>query len=94
MGDTDSDSSRQTFSSALPLLRRIFGLVRPFLVKAVVDSKGEITELKRPLPPVGYIVKPEVAEWVVDEALVGVVNEGTGKRAKLEKWQVFGKVHE
>ena len=66
-------------------------MVRPFLVKAVVDSKGKITELKRPLPPVGYIVKPEVAEWVVSEALVRVVNEGTGKRAKLEKWQVFGK---
>jgi cell division protein FtsI/penicillin-binding protein 2 len=66
-------------------------MVRPFLVKAVVDSKGNITELKRPLPPVGYIVKPEVAEWVVNEALVRVVNEGTGKRAKLEKWQVFGK---
>ncbi|MCP4263732.1 MAG: penicillin-binding protein 2 [Planctomycetes bacterium] len=66
-------------------------MVRPFLVKAVVDSKGKITELKRPLPPVGYIVKPEVAQWIVSEALVGVVNEGTGKRAKLEKWQVFGK---
>ncbi|MBN1807218.1 MAG: penicillin-binding protein 2 [Sedimentisphaerales bacterium] len=66
-------------------------MVRPFLVKAVVDSKGEITELKRPLPPVGYVVKPEVAQWVVNEALVGVINEGTGKRAKLEKWQVFGK---
>ncbi|MDT8301387.1 MAG: penicillin-binding protein 2 [Sedimentisphaerales bacterium] len=66
-------------------------VVRPFLVKAVVDSKGEITELKRPLPPVGYIVKPEIAEWLVSEALVRVVNEGTGKRAKLEKWQVFGK---
>jgi len=66
-------------------------LVRPFLVKAVVDSDGEITELKRPLPPVGYVVKPQVAEWIVSEALVGVVNEGTGKRAKLEKWQVFGK---
>jgi cell division protein FtsI (penicillin-binding protein 3) len=66
-------------------------MVRPFLVKAIVDSKGEITELKRPLPPVGYIVKPEVAQWIVSEALVGVVNEGTGKRAKLEKWQVFGK---
>ncbi|MCX5637299.1 MAG: penicillin-binding transpeptidase domain-containing protein, partial [Planctomycetota bacterium] len=25
------------------------------------------------------------------DAMVGVVNEGTGKRAKLEKWQVFGK---
>ena len=66
-------------------------MVRPFLVRAVVDSKGKITELKRPLPPVGYIVKPEVAQWIVNEALVGVVNEGTGKRAKLEKWQVFGK---
>jgi cell division protein FtsI (penicillin-binding protein 3) len=64
-------------------------MVRPFLVKAVVDSRGEITELKRPLPPVGYIVKPEVAQWIINEALVGVVNEK--KRAKLEKWQVFGK---
>jgi cell division protein FtsI/penicillin-binding protein 2 len=64
-------------------------MVRPFLVRAVVNSKGEITELKRPLPPVGYIVKPEVAQWIVNEALVGVVNEK--KRAKLEKWQVFGK---
>jgi cell division protein FtsI (penicillin-binding protein 3) len=67
-------------------------VVRPFLVKAVVDSKGEITELKRPPPPVGYIVKPEIAEWIVSEALVRVVNESQGgKRAKLEKWQVFGK---
>ena len=64
-------------------------MVRPFLVKAVVDSRGEITELKRPLPPVGYIVKPEVAQWIINKALVGVVNEK--KRAKLEKWQVFGK---
>ena len=66
-------------------------LVRPFLVKAIVDNDGKITELKRPLPPVGYIVKPEVAEWIVSDALVGVINEGTGKRAKLDKWQVFGK---
>ncbi|MCH7557375.1 MAG: penicillin-binding protein 2 [Planctomycetes bacterium] len=66
-------------------------LVRPFLVKAIVDNDGEITELKRPLPPVGYVVKPEVAEWIVSDCLVGVVNEGTGKRAKLDKWQVFGK---
>ncbi len=66
-------------------------IVRPFLVKAIVDNNGEIMELKRPLPPVGYVVKPEVAEWIVSDCLVGVVNEGTGKRAKLEKWQVFGK---
>ncbi len=66
-------------------------LVRPFMVRAIVDNEGNITELKRPPPPVGYIVKPEVAKWVVAEAMASVVNEGTGKRAKLDKWQVFGK---
>jgi cell division protein FtsI/penicillin-binding protein 2 len=66
-------------------------LVRPFLVRAIVDNDGKITELKRPPPPVGYIVNPEVAEWIVRDAMTGVVNEGTGKRAQLEKWQLFGK---
>jgi cell division protein FtsI/penicillin-binding protein 2 len=66
-------------------------LVRPFMVRAIVDNNGKIRELKRPPPPVGYIIKPEVAEWVVRDALVGVVKEGTGKRASLKKWQVFGK---
>jgi len=65
--------------------------VRPFLVKAMVDNNGEIIKLKRSPPPVGFVVKPEVARWIVTEAMVGVVNEGTGKKAKLEKWQVFGK---
>jgi cell division protein FtsI (penicillin-binding protein 3) len=70
-------------------------LVQPFLVKAVVDSEGEIVKLRRSAPDVGYIVKPEVAKWIVNDCLVGVVNErkngGTGWRAKLDKWQVFGK---
>ncbi len=68
-------------------------LVRPFLVRAVVDAKGEVTEIKRPLPSVGYIIQPETAEWIVTEAMTGVVNDstGTGNRAKLDKWKVFGK---
>ncbi len=66
-------------------------LVHPYLVKAMVNNNGEIVKLKRPPSPIGYIVKPEVASWIVTEALTGVVNEGTGQRAKLEKWQVFGK---
>lgn len=70
-------------------------LVRPYLVKAIVDNNGEVVQIKRPVPPVGYIIKREVAEWIVNDCLVGVVNErsngGTGWRAKLEKWQVFGK---
>lgn len=70
-------------------------LVRPFIVKAIVDNNGQIVQIKRPPPPVGYIVKREVAEWIVNDCLVGVINEksngGTGWRAKLDKWQVFGK---
>ena len=69
--------------------------VQPFLVRAVVGSDGNIVKQKRPGPSVGFIIKPEVAKWIVTNALVGVVNEkdngGTGWRAKLEKWQVFGK---
>ena len=65
--------------------------VRPFLVKAMVDNDGRIIKLKRPLPPVGFVVKPEVAKWIVNDALTGVVNEGTGRKAALGEWQVFGK---
>lgn len=69
--------------------------VQPYIVKAVVDSNGEIIKLRHSSPDVGYIIKPEVAKWIVNDCLVGVVNErdngGTGWRAKLDKWQVFGK---
>jgi cell division protein FtsI/penicillin-binding protein 2 len=66
--------------------------VRPYVVRAMIDNDGTVTKLKRPWQTgIGYVIQPEVARWVVTEALVGVVNEGTGKRAKLEDWQVFGK---
>jgi len=54
---------------------------------------GELLRKRPSLCPggIGYIVKPDVARWIVTEALTGVVNEGTGRRAKLEKYQVFGK---
>ncbi len=66
--------------------------VQPFVVRAMVDHKGKITKLKRQhLPSVGYVVKPEVAKWIVGNALAAVVNDGTGKRARLDKWQIFGK---
>ncbi|UCF00359.1 MAG: penicillin-binding protein 2 [Planctomycetota bacterium] len=65
--------------------------IRPFLLKAMVDNNGQIIKLNQPPPSVGYVVKPQVAKWIVTDALVGVVNEGTGRKAKLDKWQVFGK---
>ncbi len=65
--------------------------VKPSLVKATVDNETGKVTLKEPAPPIGFVVEPEIAKWVVNEALVGVVNEGTGERARLDKWQVFGK---
>ncbi len=68
--------------------------VQPFLVKAIIND-DKIMKLKQPTPPVASIIKPEVAKWIINDPLVGVINEkengGTGWRAKLEKWQVFGK---
>ncbi len=66
-------------------------LIRPHLVRAMVDDNGAVIKLRPTTPPIGYIIKPEVAKWIVSDPLVGVINEGTGTRAKLEKWQAFGK---
>ncbi len=66
-------------------------LVRPHIVRAVVDRSGKITELRQPSAGAGYILKPEVARWMVQNALTGVVNEGTGDQAALENCQVWGK---
>jgi cell division protein FtsI/penicillin-binding protein 2 len=69
--------------------------VTPHVVKAIVDPDGNIVKFWDAPPPVGYIISPQVADWIVKDALVGVVNEksegGTGWRARLDKWQVYGK---
>ncbi len=65
--------------------------VRPHLVKAMVGNRGQVVKLKQPPSSVGYVVNPEVAHWIITNALVGVVKDGTGRKAALEKWQVFGK---
>ena len=65
--------------------------VTPHLLGAVVDSDGRIEQLNRSEPLPGYIIKPDVAKWIVQHALVKVVTEGTGKEAALDEWQVFGK---
>lgn len=66
-------------------------LVHLHLVKALVKPDGSMEDIRPPALRVGYIIKPEVAKWVITEALTAVVNEGTGRRAQLERWQVFGK---
>ncbi len=65
--------------------------VQPFLVRATVDNTGKIVTLNQPAVPAEPIISPTVARWIVSDALVGVVKEGTGTRAAVKKWQVFGK---
>ena len=66
-------------------------LVSPYLLTAIVDSTGEVKELSSEKTLAGVVINPEVANWIVRDALVGVVKDGTGKEAALENWQVFGK---
>ena len=66
-------------------------VVQPHILKAIVDNNGKVTMLKRSDPSAGYIIDPKVADWIVTEALVSVVNDGTGKPAALKDYQVFGK---
>lgn len=65
--------------------------VKPHIVRAIVDQDGTVVEDRRPAVKTGYILKPEVAEWMVQKALVDAVREGTGDQAIIEGCQVFGK---
>ena len=66
-------------------------MVKPHIVKGVVGADGNVQQVSGLTSPAGFIVKPEVANWIVREALTAVVNEGTGDKAALDDWQVFGK---
>ena len=66
-------------------------LARPYIVKAIVQPDGTRQDMRPSTPQLGYAIKPEVAKWMVSQAMVAVVEDGTGTRAKLKEWQVFGK---
>jgi cell division protein FtsI (penicillin-binding protein 3) len=65
--------------------------VRLHLVKGLVEPDGTVMDMRPPALRVGYVIRPDIAKWIVNDALVGVIQEGTGKKAQLKKWQVFGK---
>jgi len=67
-------------------------MVRPHLIKAFVDGHGEpiVRDSRYQVADqVGHVIEPDIAKWLVTQALTGVVNEG--KKARLDKWQAFGK---
>jgi len=65
-------------------------MVEPRLVKAVVDDGFRI--VGPPAPPASRrVVSARTADLMLDEVLSRVVEEGTGRRARLERWRLGGK---
>lgn len=66
-------------------------LANPYIIKTIVQADGTRQDMRPPIPQLGYVIKPDVAKWMVTQAMVAVIEEGTGTKAKLDEWQVFGK---
>jgi cell division protein FtsI/penicillin-binding protein 2 len=65
-------------------------LIQPRVVSAVVDQEGEVVEDRSKVIDRGQVIEPTVAQ-MMREILVKTVNEGTGRAAGLDRWQVMGK---
>jgi cell division protein FtsI/penicillin-binding protein 2 len=65
-------------------------LLKPRVVAAVTDAEGHIVEDYRDVHVRGQSIDPATAQTMV-EILSLVVNEGTGRNCKLDKWQALGK---
>jgi cell division protein FtsI (penicillin-binding protein 3) len=64
-------------------------LMKPFVVKAVLDEQGEVVNSVNPTP-VRQVVSQKTAHILVD-FLKGVVSSGSGQRAQMEGVNVCGK---
>jgi cell division protein FtsI (penicillin-binding protein 3) len=66
-------------------------LLRPRLVRGVIGPDGEtLADTSRPIP-VRRVLDEHTTEVFRKRALVETVTEGTGKTARLDEYQVFGK---
>ena len=64
-------------------------LMKPHLGRALIDDQGQIVKEFEPVV-VRQVIKPEVARYV-QELMVGVVDTGTGRNARVPGYQVGGK---
>ncbi len=65
-------------------------IYRPWVVKKIASLSGEILEEYEPAPVRQVQVKPETLAFI-RQAMLGVVNEGTGARAKVPGLPIGGK---
>ena len=66
-------------------------LLRPKIVRGVLDNRGQVVEDCGAPEVVGEACRPQTARQLIDRTLVGVIEEGTGKAARIPGYRVFGK---
>jgi cell division protein FtsI/penicillin-binding protein 2 len=66
-------------------------LVRPKIVRGVLDTRGQAVADLSEAEVVGQAISEKTARQMIDRALVGVVEEGTGKACQIPGYTVFGK---
>lgn len=64
-------------------------LLRPHITREIQDSSGKVLEKRYPIE-IRQVIRPEVASQMRD-ILVGVVEQGSGRRARVEGYKVAGK---
>ena len=75
--------------SALNVIANGGKLLRPFMTREIRDSRGKVIEKRYPIE-VRQVIRPVVAKQMT-EILVGVVEGGSGRRARVEGYRVAGK---
>jgi len=66
-------------------------LVRPRLFRASLDERGKVTKERSEAEVVNQALSPEIAKIMLEQVLRGVCTVGTGKKAEIPGYQVFGK---
>ncbi|MDE0690567.1 MAG: penicillin-binding protein 2 [Candidatus Poribacteria bacterium] len=75
--------------SALNVIANDGKLLRPHITREIRDSNGKVIEKKYAID-VRQVIRPIVAKQMA-EILVGVVEDGSGRRARVEGYRVAGK---
>lgn len=75
--------------SALNVIANDGKLLRPYITREIRDNSGEVIKKMYPIE-VRQVLRPEVARQMAD-ILVGVVEDGSGRRARVEDYKVAGK---
>ncbi len=66
-------------------------LMRPRLVKAILNAESEIVKYYGAPDVVRRVMPRETARYMTEQVLVGVVKNGGGRAAALADWQMLGK---